>query len=110
MEWLTEAEAAQLKAKTAESKAAQSAAADKAKLHAEEVKRLEKQQSKNQELLALQTQCQYMSNEEKKWWFDQGVDPTKEIVEYGRYQQYKWDQLEPDTKVWDQNQHLDVHV
>ena len=51
-------------------------------------KRLEKQQPKNQELLALQSQCQYMSDEEKKWWFDQGIDPTKEIVEYGRYQQY----------------------
>lgn len=40
---LAEAEAAQLKAKTAETKAAQEAAMEKAKMHEQEVKRLEKQ-------------------------------------------------------------------
>ena len=61
---LAEAEAAQLLAKTAETKAAQEAASEKARARRKEEQRLEEQQSRKQQLLALQAQCQYMSDAE----------------------------------------------
>ena len=85
---LAGAEAEQLRAKTLETKAAQQAASEKARKHQREVERLAEQQTQNQQMAALRAQCQYMSDAEKKWWFDQGVDPTKELVQYGRYQAY----------------------
>ena len=91
---LADEEATQLKKRAAEvrttTEAISAAEATKraAEAEAEEGLRAEALRVKNQQILALQTQCQLMSDEEKKWWFDQGFDPTREIVDYGQYQLY----------------------
>ena len=91
---LAEEEAIQLKRRTAETKAASAAAStkDAAMQHeqeeAEKERRAEASRAKDRFRLSLQAQCQYMSDGEKKWWYDNGFDPTNELVTYGKYQEY----------------------
>ena len=91
---LAEEEAAQMQRRATEVRtttdaiAAAEAAKRAAEVTAEETRKVEALRVKNQHILALQTQCQLMSDDEKKWWFDNGFDPTRELVDYGQYQLY----------------------